>query len=591
MNGVQLSVTSIWAALFLAACSGESSNGPGTAGQGGASVGGGAQTGGTAATATTDATTTAATSGGSASTGGQAGTGGIANTGGKASSSTGGKASTGGNPSTATGGKASTGGNSSAPTGGTANTGGSASSEPIVITSAQNAYWKTATATTSSSSSADLTVNSTGTQEWEGFGGCFNEKGWGVLTSSALQSQAIDLLFGANGAHFVLGRIPIGASDYADDRYTLDDTSSPVDPQPDGTESNRPPADNSMSKFSIERDTKKLIPYIQAALAVNPSIRLWASPWTPPSWMKTGYKKDSGASSGGNAKRPSYFDGGSMKSDATTRGALAQYFVKWIQAYGEKGINVEAVAPQNEPNFDQNYPSCKWDKATYTNFVKDLASAISAAGLSTKIMLGTMSNSTGDPDIVSAVMADSTAKGKVTSIGLQWGMVDKAPQYKSYGLPMWVSEHKCGNYPWESGYKASAPNDFAYAQESWGLIRDAIKGGVTAYNAWNMVLDPVGKGNDTSRDWAQNALLTVSGGTITQTPTYYVFRHLSQYVAAGATVVGTSGSTDALAFKNPDGSFVAVVYSNSAKSNYVVSIAGKKLQFSMPAGWATIVAK
>ncbi len=205
-------------------------------------------------------------------------------------------------------------------------------------------------------------------------------------------------------------------------------------------------------------------------------------------------------------------------------------------------------------------------------------------------MLGTMSNTSGDPSIVTSVMGDATAKGLVKSIGLQWGMVGNASSYKQYGLPMWVSEHKCGNYPWEtSTYKQTAPNDHAYGVETWGLIKDAIKAGVTGYNAWNMVLDKVGLGNDTSRHWAQNALLVVDGGKITQTPAYYVFRHLSQYVAAGAKGVGTSNN-DSLAFKNPDGSVVAVVFSSSGKSNYVVAVGSKKVQFNMPAnGWATVV--
>ena len=80
-----------------------------------------------------------------------------------------------------------------------------------------------------------------------------------------------------------------------------------------------------------------------------------------------------------------------------------------------------------------------------------------------------------------------------------------------------------------------APNDQAYAVESWGLIRDWIKAGVTAYSAWNMVLDTVGVGIDTTRVWPQNALLTVDTATKTLnvTPTYHVFRHLSQFVVAG----------------------------------------------------------
>ena len=135
-----------------------------------------------------------------------------------------------------------------------------------------------------------------------------------------------------------------------------------------------------------------------------------------------------------------------------------------------------------------------------------------------------------------------------------------------------------------------APKDDAYGRESWGYLRDAIKNGkVTSFAAWNMVLDKMGKGIDNTRQWAQNALLVVDGGKITQTPAYYVFRHFSQYVDPGATVVATSGG-DAVGFKNTDGSLVAVMFnSGAANGSYVVAIGGKKLQFAMPGnGWATV---
>ena len=138
-----------------------------------------------------------------------------------------------------------------------------------------------------------------------------------------------------------------------------------------------------------------------------------------------------------------------------------------------------------------------------------------------------------------------------------------------------------------------APNDHAYAVESWGLIRDWIKAGVTAYSAWNMVLDTVGVGIDTTRVWPQNALLTVdtAAKTLNVTPTYHVFRHLSQFVAPGARVVAARGG-DALAFKNADGSVVAVIYNGGAAKTLTVATAGRKLQFAMPGnGWATVVSR
>ena len=193
-------------------------------------------------------------------------------------------------------------------------------------------------------------------------------------------------------------------------------------------------------------------------------------------------------------------------------------------------------------------------------------------------MLGTMSNDSGgkDPSIMTGVMADATAKPYIKVLGLQWGMLSQLSTARSYNLPLWQTEHKCGNYPWNPAgapaYKTTAPNDQAYAVESWGLIRDWIKGGVTAYSAWNMVLDTVGKGIDTTRDWAQNALLTVntSSKTLNLTPTYHVFRHFSQFVEPGAKVVATSGG-DAIAFKNPNGSIVTVMYNSGGAKTTIVS--------------------
>ena len=96
------------------------------------------------------------------------------------------------------------------------------------MTSAQNAYWTTGQVTKVTSGTADVNVDRNTTfQRWDGFGGCFNEMGWDALSviSADQVTNAIKLLFDArDGANFVYGRLPIGASDYAMSWYTLDDT-------------------------------------------------------------------------------------------------------------------------------------------------------------------------------------------------------------------------------------------------------------------------------------------------------------------------------------------------------------------------------
>lgn len=488
------------------------------------------------------------------------------------------------------------GGANSAGKAGSSGSAGSASGEtpllPPLVTSAPGAYWKTDGALAkSNAATADVTVNETATaQTWDGFGAAFNELGWSFLSSTEMQQRALSLLFSASdGAAFAWGRIPIGASDYAISRYTPDDDGSDV--TPDATESNRPSADITLGRFSLARDREKLIPYVKAAQAVKPDLRFWASPWTPPLWMKTSFKKTDAWTA---VQKPSYYDGGSIKSDAATLAAYALYFTKFIQGYKDQGIAIEVVSAQTEPSFEQAYPSCLWDSATYASFTGQyLGPAMKALGV--QVMLGTLSDWIKDFELASAVLANPNAKSFFTLVGAQWALLDQAKLTSlNANLPIWATEHKGGNYPWNpSGFPAYthyAPNDQAYGVESWGYIRDAIgKLKVSTYNAWNMVLDPAGWGIDTSREWAQNALLVADAGKVMPTPAYYVFRHLSQYVAPGATVIGTTGG-DALAFKNPDGSVVVVLFNKGAvNDHYVLAIGEQKLEFSMPSnGWATV---
>jgi glucosylceramidase len=192
-------------------------------------------------------------------------------------------------------------------------------------------------------------------------------------------------------------------------------------------------------------------------------------------------------------------------------------------------------------------------------------------------------------------MADERAARYIRGFGVQWNTVDAVPELESsYGLPIMQTEHRCGNYPWrKSTFNVTrAPNDHAYAEETWGLISSWIRAGVSSYLAWNVVLDTVGLNMDVGRPWPQNALLTVdrTKRALNVTPAYYVFRHLSQFVDPGARRLGTLGNADALAFANPDGGIVAVLYNPADTVREVrLGVRESVLRFGVPAhGWATL---
>ena len=447
----------------------------------------------------------------------------------------------------------------------TSTTGAPAEPEPTLVTSGQGNYWVVGEVT-ETTGAANVTVNEGQTfQDWIGWGGTFNEAGWDALKAVSAEDRdhAIRLLFDkVDGIGFTHARIPIGSSDYGLNRYSLAET----------------PNDWEMKDFSIDRDRQDLIPYIHAALKVNPSIKFWASPWSPPPWMK-----DNNA-----------FDRGNMKGDDQTLDAHALYLARFVEEYAAEGIVIEAIHPQNEPGYAQDYPSCLWSGSVMADYIANHLGPLFEQRLpNTEVWLGTMSNPN-DSNIVSTVMGDAKARSYVKGIALQWGMGDGnlPSQYSSqYQIPIMQSEHKCGNYPWEGGNANLAPNDHAYAEESWGFFKNWIGKNVNSYMAWNMVLDTVGRNLDNVRPWAQNALIAVdrNAGQLKVTPTYYLFRHMAQYVEPGAVRIGIQGG-DGFAFKNPDGSIVTILYNQGGQpADTTLAVSGTTLQFTIPArGWATV---
>jgi len=418
-----------------------------------------------------------------------------------------------------------------------------------------------------SAGGVDLAVDEGTTyQAIDGFGGAFNEQGWDALAvlDEAARQEALRLLFGASdGARFRFGRLPIGASDYALDRYTLDDV----------------PGDYAMEQFSIERDRARLIPYTRAALAVQPVLRLWASAWTPPPWLKTNDAYDSGA----------------MRDDAAALAAYALYLARFVESYRAEGLAVGAVHVQNEPAQLTRYPSCLWTPELIRDFVRDhLGPTFESRQVGAEIWLGTLN--TADPRYAHVVLADPGARRHVRGIGVQWGALaitaDLAAAYPT--LPLMQTETVCGNHPWEAGFDPNRPpNDHAYGELTWGRIRDYLRAGVRSYMAWNMVLDTEGKNLDSERPWPQNALLVVDrpARRLVVTPAYWAFRHFSGFVAAGAVRIGLTGThDDALAFRNPDGRFVVVLQNaGSQPKTLVLGVRGERLQVDLPAhGWATV---
>ena len=397
----------------------------------------------------------------------------------------------------------------------------------------QTATWQTRTPETLAKGTPDLTVTGEQHQCIKGFGGCFNEQGWTALQAldDDTRAEVLQQLFDTeNGCAFSLCRVPIGANDYAHEWYSLSEVED----------------DYGMEHFSIDRDRQCLIPYIKEAQKINSAITLFASPWSPPVWMKS----------------PKAYNYGRLKNDAAVLEAYALYFQKFVEAYAAEGITVEQVHVQNEPGSNQKFPSCVMPAEQMRDFIRDhLGPRFERENVNCEIWAGTlekgmlhgwdMDEANSYPRQVHTILKDAEARRYIAGIGFQWdgkGLVQRT-RAAWPDVPLMQTENECGD----------GQNTWAYALYVFDLMWHYFSNGVCAYTYWNMVLPEEG---ESTWGWKQNSMINVSRqNQPVYNPEFYVMKHFAHYVRPGARRLGIEGmwAALALAFRNKDGSTVVTV--------------------------------
>jgi len=196
-------------------------------------------------------------------------------------------------------------------------------------------------------------------QTIDGFGACFNELGWTSLKElNENDRNAVfkELFSPGVGANFNICRMPVGANDFSRDWYSYDEQEG----------------DFEMKNFTIAHDLETLVPFIKEAQKQYPGLQIWASPWSPPSWMKWNkhyachaiYKGMDAKFDNHLAPDKQGLEGTNMFiQDSTYFKAYALYFSKFIESYKNQGITISTIMPQNEFNSCQIFPSCTWTSA------------------------------------------------------------------------------------------------------------------------------------------------------------------------------------------------------------------------------------
>lgn len=432
-------------------------------------------------------------------------------------------------------------------------------------------------------------------QTMEGFGACFNELGWtslSELSEADRQSIMKELYEPGLGANFTICRMPVAANDFAVNWYSYNETEG----------------DFAMENFSVDNDKRTLIPFIKSAQSYNPDVKIWASPWSPPSWMK--YNKHYASTSsqrmaemakqfaerrraqgdtaqiGGffaNVANPAYQNDlpidkeGREGTDMFIQEdeyleAYALYFKKFIEAYRNEGINIFAVMPQNEFNSAQVFPSCCWTAAGLSNFIGSyLGPAMEEVGVD--VYFGTMERP--NEALVDTIIQNEESGKYIKGVGFQWAGKDALPGInKRYpDLAMFQTEQECGD----------GKNDWAGFLHSWDLMKHYLNNGVSVFEYWNTSLL---EGGISRWGWAQNSLVVVDAASKTYRYSleYYLLKHASHYVLPGAIKIETQGYDDLLAFKNQDNSIVIIIANQTVNNNMVsIKIGDQILTPELPA--------
>ncbi|MBY0588047.1 hypothetical protein K2X85_12775 [bacterium] len=364
-------------------------------------------------------------------------------------------------------------------------------------------------------------------------------------------------------------RICIGTPDFTGDPwYTYDD-------MPEGQ------TDPELSKFSIEKDKAYLLPVIRKTALARPDALFFASPWSPPGWMKT-----TGNMIGGKLK-PEWY------------GAYAQYFVKFIQAYQAEGIPLYAITVQNEPGVDRNlekdkkwwYPSCRWTGEEERDFIRDhLAPALRSAGLSTKIWCY-------DHNYNLTPTADNDDPG----VGYPRAILTDP---KTFPLVAGVAFH---------GYAGKPENMLLFQKEFpqtplhftegsvFGLVGGAklvalLRNGTVSYNAWVTMSDTQGKPNNGPFEADTTC---IQRDVATNKPVFNfdfdLMGHFTKFIVRDSVRIGSESPNRVanVAFRRPDGSIcLVIVHPPNRERTLRVRFGGKETSFTMPgASVATLVWK
>lgn len=378
-------------------------------------------------------------------------------------------------------------------------------------------------------------------QRIEGFGGSFTESSAWTLAQigPANRDRVLRAYFGEGGLGYTLGRTHINSCDFSLGHYACAEV----------------PDDWELRHFTIERDKQYLVPLIKDAIEISPlPLRIMASPWSPPGWMKT-----NGTMHGGGGLRPECAP------------VWALHYARFIQAYKRQGIPIWSVSVQNEPEAVQVWDSCIWTAEEERNFVRDyLGPCLAREGLADVKILIWDHNKDRLVDRAATVLDDAAAAAYVWGVGFHWYGGDHFDQlaevHRRFPDKRLLFTEGCQEGgvhfgSWDVGER--------YGRELIGDLNHYAVGFID----WNLVLDERGGPNHVGNYCDAPIIADTQNDTLHFQSSFYYLGHFSKFIKPGATRVGCEcdGALLTSAFLNADGT-TAVIVMNCGESRVPVEL-------------------
>lgn len=375
-----------------------------------------------------------------------------------------------------------------------------------------------------------------------------------IRMSADSRAALLKELFATNGNNIGVSyiRLSIGASDLNEKVFSYDD-------MPAGQ------TDPTLKHFDLGADKQDVIPVMKQILAINPTIKILGSPWSPPAWMKT-----NDDTRGGRLK-PEYY------------GVYAKYLIKYIQGMKAQGITIDAITIQNEPLHPGNNPSLLMVAPDQGDFIKNnLGPAFKAAGIKTKIII--YDHNADRPDYPISILNDPAARKYIDGSGfhLYGGDIEALtdvhnahPDKNLYFTEQMVVERENSN-------------TINIVNPVKRLIIGATRNWSRNVLEWNLAADPDYKPyTDRGGCPMCQGAVTIDKNAVKRNLAYYSIAHASKFVRPGSVRIAsnTSDKLPNVAFKTPDGKRVLIVANSSdASQDFNINYQGQQISATLEKG-------